>query len=313
MKRRLLLLALLNLMFLSGVVAPVFSATYMQVDFKSGLGFRFNTEEIIRVDLEKDSLGKQMVEIIREDSSKVVYHAENVEQISYQEMPDSVTSGKEVTAIVQGYECVDLGGWCPYWATYDVGALRTDQIGGYYAWGETLPKENYEWENYRWYGITEISIPEVNYTAEYKVNKYVNIVSYEHSDMKTVLEEGDDAATVNWGSAWHTPSVTQIQELMSVCVWSYEKNYKGSGVSGFLGTSKENGNVIFFPFGSSPNVISPAYEGHGYGVYWSNELTRNDEKAQFFSVYEIDEKAGREYGELERCIGLRIRPICSKP
>ena len=48
-------------------------------------------------------------------------------------------------------EYVDLG--LPsgtLWATCNVGAKSPEQIGTFYAWGETEPKDDYELGNYKW-------------------------------------------------------------------------------------------------------------------------------------------------------------------
>ena len=49
------------------------------------------------------------------------------------------------------HEYVDLG--LPsgtLWATVNVGATRPNEFGDYFAWGETEPKEEYDWNNYKW-------------------------------------------------------------------------------------------------------------------------------------------------------------------
>jgi hypothetical protein len=47
-----------------------------------------------------------------------------------------------------GYEYVDLG-LSVKWATCNVGADKPEDYGDYYAWGETEPKSEYTWENYK--------------------------------------------------------------------------------------------------------------------------------------------------------------------
>lgn len=71
-----------------------------------------------------------------------------------------------------------------------------------YAWGETQPKSVYDWSTYK-YG-----------TAEKQLTKYCNKSSYGKNgftDNKRVLDAGDDAATVNWGSGWRMPTNEEVE------------------------------------------------------------------------------------------------------
>ncbi|MGM9745408.1 MAG: hypothetical protein ACI30H_00370 [Paludibacteraceae bacterium] len=97
-----------------------------------------------------------------------------------------------------GHEYVDLG--LPSgtkWATCNVGATKPEEYGNYYAWGETTPKDYYDWNTYNWATAT--------YDAEYDwwdletLTKYNTSSSYGTVDNKTVLELADDAARANWG------------------------------------------------------------------------------------------------------------------
>lgn len=36
------------------------------------------------------------------------------------------------------------------WATCNVGASTPEEYGDYFAWGETEPKREYNWSNYKW-------------------------------------------------------------------------------------------------------------------------------------------------------------------
>ena len=50
------------------------------------------------------------------------------------------------------HEYVDLG--LPsgtLWATCNVGANSPEDYGDYFAWGETVPKSNYDLKTYKWY------------------------------------------------------------------------------------------------------------------------------------------------------------------
>ena len=47
------------------------------------------------------------------------------------------------------HEAVDLG-LSVKWATMNVGANAPEEYGDYFAWGETEPKDYYDWDTYKW-------------------------------------------------------------------------------------------------------------------------------------------------------------------
>ena len=97
-------------------------------------------------------------------------------------------------ATSEEHEYVDLG--LPsgtLWATCNVGASKPEEYGDYYAWGETEPKEVYDWSTYRWCNGGRTSLTKYNTKSSYGI-----------VDNKTELELEDDAAYVNWGPSWHT-------------------------------------------------------------------------------------------------------------
>lgn len=130
-------------------------------------------------------------------------------------------------------EYVDLG--LPsglLWATKNVGANRPEESGDYFAWGETSPKGEYSWATYKYANGSETSL-----------TKYCNSESYGNVDNKETLDLEDDAATVNLGKTWRTPTLNEIQELREYCSWSRTTI---NGVNGCKATGP-NGNSIFIP------------------------------------------------------------------
>ena len=155
------------------------------------------------------------------------------------------------------HEWVDLG--LPsgtLWATCNVGANSPEEYGDYFAWGETEPKDNYNWSNYKWCNGS--------YTT---LTKYCTNNSYGTVDNKTELEVEDDAAYVNWGSSWRMPTVAQQQELLENCTSTWTTM---NGVSGHLVTGP-NGNTIFLPAAGYRGLES-LYDAGYYGFYWSRTL-----------------------------------------
>ena len=61
------------------------------------------------------------------------------------------TNETEASGTFNGHEYVDLG--LPsgtLWATCNIGAASPEEHGDYFAWGETKPKDAYNWENYKY-------------------------------------------------------------------------------------------------------------------------------------------------------------------
>ena len=123
-----------------------------------------------------------------------------------------VTSGK-----ADGYYYVDLD--LPSgtkWATCNVGSNLVAGPGYFFAWGETIRKSEYSKESYT---LNIYDLPDTIYHTEY------------------------DAATINWGSKWATPTKEHWEELLRWANWTYTSynDIKGWKISG------PNGNSIFLP------------------------------------------------------------------
>ena len=197
------------------------------------------------------------------------------------------------------HEYVDLG--LPsgtLWATTNIGAEDMSELGDYFAWGETSPKSDYSWETYKYC--------KGSYTT---LTKYCNDSSFGYNGFKDKLTEllpEDDAATVNWGKEWQTPSAKQWRELFNeeytTCV-RINETVGFVHVNGYKITSKQNGKYIFLPFGGY-------YDGNDllnshYGWYWSNSLTySNPSSAQQVQSQSVDKVVSNS-----RYIGLNIRPV----
>ena len=135
-------------------------------------------------------------------------------------------------------DAVDMG-VSVKWAAMNVGAEEPSQTGFYYAWGETTPKQAgvYKWVDGAYNG-------------------------------PAILAPENDAATYSWGSSWRLPTRAEIEELIENCTWT--QSNMGS-VSGFLATSKINGNTLFFPAGGI-KYDSGEMGNEGFAEYWSSEM-----------------------------------------
>jgi hypothetical protein len=138
------------------------------------------------------------------------------------------------------------------WATCNIGANSPEEYGDYFAWGETAPKDDYNWSNYKWCNGTLNKLTKYSTRSSYGYKGFV--------DNKTVLDPEDDAAYVNWGSSWRMPTTEQMQELIDNCssVWTTQ-----NGVNGRLFTGP-NGNTMFLPATGvwSNSISSAGLEGY---------------------------------------------------
>ncbi len=214
-----------------------------------------------------------------------------------------------VSGTIGGYAYVDLG--LPSgtkWATYNVGATKLEEYGDYFAWGETKPKEIYDWCTYKW-----CTYDERGYLEQF--TKYCNsnsIYSHDFIDNKNVLEKEDDAASVNWGGAWRTPSIEELKELVDECDWVWTNDFNDSGVAGFVGISNSNGNIIFLPAAGHKYYDTRYINSSGY--YWSNTVALYDACAIIFDDYDIifDDFSFETISKtLARSYGLTIRAVVS--
>ena len=157
------------------------------------------------------------------------------------------------------HEYVDLG--LPsglLWATCNVGANAPEEYGDYFAWGETQPKNYYDWSTYI-YGSNW------NQLTKYCSDFYFGYNGF--TDNLTILLPEDDVATANWGIDWRMPTKEEWQELYNntTCIWTQQ-----NGVNGCLFTAN-NGNSFFLPTAGC-RLDSSLYTAGYCGYYWSSSL-----------------------------------------
>jgi len=181
------------------------------------------------------------------------------------------------------------------WATCNVGALKPSGLGDYFAWGETTPgKTDYSWETYDHCYGTETSLCKYCTESSYGVNGY--------TDGDTELEVADDAAYVNWGSHWRTPTQAQWEELVSECEWDMTQV---DGVDGYL-VSSTNGNSIFLPAAGSYSGTT-LDNSPWYLNYWSRTLN-NSTPSRAYCLY-AGSQDDYEVVYISRYYGISVRPV----
>ena len=230
-------------------------------------------------------------------------------------------------------EAVDLG-LSVKWATFNVGATKPEDFGKYYAFGETKGYgeddfsnlTNYAWNNYSSFTKTAF------YTSTYKWNygesifaitKYSDTPEYGYKgfiDNKTVLEPQDDAASVNWGINWRTPTKAEWEELAddANCTWTLETV---NGIVGFRVNSKKagfTGSSIFLPFAGTYSQET-YYENLGsYMTSNIKELPQNEYVAcqqHTFKMYSENQGSGGTHfvNITFRECGYSVRPVYYEP
>lgn len=204
-----------------------------------------------------------------------------------------------------GHEYVDMG-LSVKWATCNIGADKQDECGDYFAWGETEPKNYYDWDTYKYCNGSEETLTKYCADSKYGNNGF--------TDDLTTLAPEDDAACVLWGASWRMPTKAEWEELLNDnnCTWVKKTTSDGYARTGYLVTSKINGNSIFLP--------STAYRYqaelhhytilHGYYLSSSLALDRSESSwALYFYCQDYDHNAPGVFRGVRQC-GVPVRPVC---
>ncbi len=188
-----------------------------------------------------------------------------------------------------GLVAVDLG-LSVKWAECNLGATKPEEYGGYYQWAGTEDVSDtsiyLDWDNCPYHTGSSNSSGWTKYNTD---------------DNKTTLEASDDAATVNLGGKWRMPTDAEWTELRNSCSWNWTTL---NGVSGYMVTSKKNGNSIFFPAAGYRDFDSLRTVG-SYGCYWSSSLYTDFPIDAYFVEFDSDDVSRGVY----RYYGFSVRPV----
>ncbi len=190
-----------------------------------------------------------------------------------------------------GHEWVNLG-LSVKWATCNVGAGSPEECGGYFAWGETILKNDCSWLTYTYcndsYGST--------------FSKYNNHSGRGFIDNRTKLDFSDDAARAIWGGHWRMPTIEEMKELKSECTWTWTNR---GGQAGYTVTGP-NGESIFLPASGGWDGTSVIRKGTN-GDYWTSSLYKDDPE---YAMYLAFDWAGLNTDDnYRRYNGLSVRPV----
>lgn len=168
------------------------------------------------------------------------------------------------------------------WASYNLGATRPEDYGGYYAWGELEKKDSYSWNTY-------LHCDGEDYSC-YELPNDISGTVYDIVKMK-------------WGGSWRMPTVDDFYELSDNCQikWVSRSGAKGCLVTG------PNGNSIFLP--ASGCVDEETKKNFNeYGFYWTPCLIdSNTDYGKSFGGFLDEGGIGGVIGD--RYAGYSIRPV----
>ena len=180
------------------------------------------------------------------------------------------------------------------WATCNIGANAPEECGYYFAWGETEPKDSYSWSNYKYCYQIGTALTKYCYKAYCGLNNF--------TDNLMILESEDDAATVNWGNEWRTPTAAEFFELIKNTTNSWTIQ---NGMSGMILTAA-NGNTLFLPAaGFCTDQQNSLYV---QGRYWISNLSETSPTRTHCCILG---GTGYPLQEFDRYIGYSIRPVRS--
>ncbi|MBO4314551.1 MAG: hypothetical protein J5867_01100, partial [Prevotella sp.] len=124
---------------------PMMGQDYVNVNLKNGEINQFLLNNVSKIftsktDANGNQYGDYQFQYITTGDGENVYDLDDIESLTFVKDP-------YVPA-----EPIDLG--LPSgtkWASYNVGASKPEEYGGYYAWGETEEKEVYNQDTYKYY------------------------------------------------------------------------------------------------------------------------------------------------------------------
>lgn len=148
------------------------------------------------------------------------------------------------------------------WGETNLGATYREEKGGYFSWGETDSKNEFQATGYKW-------------MKDGLLTKYCTNPNIGNVDGKTALDPEDDAARTQLGDGWRLPTKAEFQELYEKCTWVWSEL---GGVHGFMIISDVPGyqdRYIFLPaagYNPQDGVMSDNY----YCYYWMSEIDKED-------------------------------------
>ena len=199
------------------------------------------------------------------------------------------TTEKQEDGEILDRKAVDLG-LSVKWAGWNVGATSPEEYGGYYAWGETEEKSNYDWPTYK-YGSDSDGDGKANLEEIIDIGSNISGTKY-------------DVARKEWGGSWRMPTYDEIKELCSKCTWTWTTY---NGVNGYQVTGP-NGNSIFLPASGTRYKSSFLAQGKS-GCIWSGTIGTINNGSNIIGAWFLTYGLSYESNCADRYRGFTVRPV----
>lgn len=165
------------------------------------------------------------------------------------------------------------------WACCNMNAETPEDLGGYYAWGDTEAKTYFDTSSY------------IHYDSKTKT----------YSEVDDFAGTEFDAASKEWGEEWRTPTKQQAEVLLANCSleWVTENSVEGARLTG------ANGGSIFLP-ATGYRIYSFLCDDFE-GSYWTSTPVSSTSS----SAYRLEvasEWAGMDKS-LSKIYGNALRPV----
>ena len=178
------------------------------------------------------------------------------------------------------------------WACCNVGAVKPEAYGGYYAWGETEEKSHYDWSTDTYNDESEVIF--------YNLDSDFDIAGSQY-----------DVAHIEWGGSWVMPSFDQINELVNNCSYTWATI---NGINGGKFTSNTNGGTIFLPAAGCCTEEGSLGLFESDGFYWSSTSSTRYPSTQVAYNLGFNSKRVRWFNDFVHRFGFTVRPvICVSP
>lgn len=129
-----------------------------------------------------------------------------------------------------------------------------------------LKDKEFSWEDYKFRVSGNFDYKNAGALQSVKLSKYCSYSQYGEIDNLDTLQPSDDAATVNIGNGWRTPTKAELEELFQL---PFEKTTVNN-IRGLRFTAA-NGNSIFLPCGGWGNLFILDEVGDS-AYYWTSSL-----------------------------------------
>ena len=154
------------------------------------------------------------------------------------------------------------------WASFNLGSDAALTAGYYFKWGEVRPTVDFNGSYSSKYWGDQYNTSVAGRASKYSTNAANGVDDLVNVE-KTILDAADDAATVNLGDGWRTPTNADFEELINNCTVT-------PTAGGFVFTSNINSNSITFPDcgfyngdekGSDTRMMTSSLDAYSYNSH----------------------------------------------